>query len=240
MKLRQFMISWVLPISWRLSEQRKIKALQEFSATEFDSGWQSLYAMKYMSSPKDRADLFQHALEEISHAELFDNLCRQYSSAPMNLPVTGRQIIFKEDKDKNRILDFLCYMYVGEQSVHEDFNYYTKAKIDSKIRNTFIKIYKDEEGHAESSLEALSAFSNNDKWRLRKYLMLNRVKRAYRQFSMMSSRVGELMLSIMLSLSYLIFGIFFQKSLKKRLSMDDSSQMLLLKAQAKVFKGLTL
>lgn len=236
MKLRQLMISLVLPISWRFSEKRKLAALQEFSATEFDSGWQSLYAMKYIENSLDRAYLFQHALEEFFHADLFNKLSKHYSSIPLVQPITGRNIIIKEHADKNQILDFLCYMYVGEQSVHEDFNYYTKAKIDKKIKNVFLKIYKDEEDHATESLQALKKFSDENKGNLRKYLFLNKLKRAYRQFSIFFSRIGELMLSLILSLSYFLFGLFFYKVLRRRLFLPNSEQMELLKRQTRFFK----
>lgn len=223
-------------MSWKISEKRKIQALQEFSVTEFDSGWQSLYAMNFINSPKERAALFQHAMEEFFHADLFDGLCKQLSKQPLNLPVVGRNIIMDEKNHADKVIDFFCYMYVGEQSVNEDFEHYTKANIEPKIKNTFIKIQKDEVFHETDSLESLNTVADGNKWKLKKYLFLNRFKRAYRQLSVFSSRLGEFSLSITLSGCYFVFGLFFAPMLKKRLSLSRKDQLNLLTRQTNIFK----
>lgn len=234
MNLRQVFIKFVLPISWSISKKRKVEALQEFALTEFDSGWQSLYALDFIDSSETRADLFQHAMEEFFHRDIFLNLCKHYSDGHLNFPAEGRNIILDENKADDRVLDFMCYMYVGEKSVQDDFHYYTKAKLDSKIRSTFLKIQKDEDPHVADSLRALEKFAAS-KWTLRKYIWLNKWKRAYRQFSVFSSRFGELFLSINLSIVYFVTGIIVYPILSSRMKLSHSDQFSLISKQVKEF-----
>lgn len=234
MNLRQVLIKYILPIRWQYSKKSKISALQSFAMTELDSGWQSLYAMDFIDDPKARSVLFTHAMEEFEHSSLFNNLCKSYSDIPLDTPVVSRKVILDESK-KDRILDFFCYMHVGESTVNEDFRYYANAPIDPKIGNLFKKIAKDEEHHEADSLEFIGKLAENNTWKIRKFIFINQVGRAFRQFSVLSSQFGEMILNLLLSTVYFCLGALYIKTFKSRLKMSQEDQFLILKEQVNIF-----
>lgn len=234
MHLRQLLIKYILPLRWNYFKQSKLTALQGFAMTELDSGWQSLYAMDFIDDPKARAALFMHAMEEIEHSSLFNNLCRYYSEFPLETPIARRKVILNQAK-KDSILDFFCYMHVGESTVNEDFKLYSRAPIDPKIQNLFKKISKDEESHEKDSIEFIHKIANNNIWKIKRYVLFNQIGRAFRQFTLLSSKLGEAILSLLLSCIYFCFGFIYLKTFRGRINLSQVEQFNILKKQISAF-----
>jgi rubrerythrin len=237
MRLRHLIIRILNPLVWRISPKRKLAALQEFSNTELDSGWQSLYALKHLKDPKAKAALFHHALEEFYHADLFSHLQSSYSDVPLNQPVFTREAVLVDGGDKNAMLDFLVEVYVGESEINRDFAKYAKAPVDESIRALFRQIKAEEEGHEDLSRELLLQYADGDEGKLRWLIFKKQLSFAYKRYERSVQGFGHFMLSLWLAIIYYAFGGFFFGLLRKRLRFSRENQAEILKEQARMLAG---
>lgn len=233
MRLRHLVIRLVTPLVWRWSEKRKLAALQEFSDTELDSGWQSLYAIERIDDPQAKAELFQHTLEEFYHAEMFSHLLHSYSNAPLNRPAFAREAILAPKGDRAALLEFLTQVYVGEAEINRDFVVYAGARVDAPIRELFGRIKKDEEGHEEVSWNLMLRYCEQDVWRLRRVLLRKRLAHFWKRYVKASQFFGNTVLSAQLTLVYFLLGGFFFIPLRRRMALDRATQLGILRQQLK-------
>lgn len=232
MRVRRLAIRLLNPLVWKFFPKRKLAALQEFSTTELDSGWQSLYALRHLEDPKAKAVLFHHALEEFYHADLFSQLQASYAEAPLNQPVFTREAVLEKAGDREAMLDFLVEVYVGEQEINGDFVAYAKAPVDEEIRALFLRIKQEEEGHEELSRELLVRYAGGER-KLRWLILKKRFSFAYKRYEKFVQSIGHFMLGVWLSFVYFLFGIFFFLPLRSRLRADRAIQAAILREQAK-------
>jgi hypothetical protein len=242
MRTRHFLIRFLTPIVWRLSEKRKLAALQEFSDIELDSAWQSLYGMERVEDPRAKAELFLHSLEEFYHAEMFSKLLNSYSNAPLNRVAFSREAILSTGKRgtarNDEMLNFLMQVYVGESEINQDFLVYANSNIDHPIRELFNRIKKDEEGHEELSWNLLLSYANNNAGRLRRLHLKKRFQHAYKRYANFMQIVGNLFLGIKLTVIYFLLGGLFASFLRKRLALNRDEQLLILLQQLEPVKGI--
>ena len=236
MRPRHLILRFVLPNVWRFFPQRKLAALQEFSQTELDSAWQSLYAYEFVNDPKLKAELFSHALEEFHHANLFSKLHDSYEKAPMDLPVIHREAVLT-GKNRSELIDFLSYVHVGEREVNFDFKVYAAAKIDPKIRDLFVKVLKDEEHHQGDSLAMLMEASGGTRSEVRWALWKASGSRVYRQYVGLLSAFGKIPLAFVLSIIYFSVGWLAVGSIRRRLNSSYSDQLAIAKDQKRVYEA---
>lgn len=230
MNLRRVLIRFLTPIVWRVSKARKLDALQEFSDTELDSGWQCLLAMDAVQDPKVKADLFQHCLEEFFHAEMFFSLLVSLSDAPRKRPAFAREMLLRS-QDPDAFLAFLVQVYVGETEINRDFQAYGESGIEEPIRALFCRIKGDEEAHEEDSWKLLVRLAGNKFWKLRWYLFRAHALRAWRRYKGAMQTIGNLVLYLNLSAIYFLLGSLFFLPLRRRLHLESSEQLDILRIQ---------
>lgn len=234
MSIGHLSIRLFLPVIWRVSRRRKITSLQEFANTELDSAWQSLYALKYIEDPKIKWMLFQHALEEFQHADLFNRLSARLAKGPLAHSFYTREALIKKgDQD---VLDFLVYLYVGEREINQDFIQYIRAPIDQEIRDVFKQIKAEEEGHEDAALSSLEKIASRSQRNLKLLIWKHKLSRSYRQFASVMKMVGEFPLSVLLSAAYFFLGFFAFKSVRARFDISRAAQLALVSQQAQSFK----
>ena len=231
MRLRHLLIKMLTPIVWRISERRRLAALQEFSDTELDSGWQSLFALRKIADPKAKAELFRHCVDEFYHADLFANLLQQQARTPLNRSVFSREAILENQNSKSATLDFLAQVYVGESEINRDFLVYANTPIDPPIRQLFQSIKKDEEGHEEVSRDLLLRYADGNRWKLRLILWKKTIGHSYQRYVNFSQTLGGISLGIILTFIYFFVGFFFAPTLKNRLNLDREAQLNILRDQ---------
>lgn len=207
MWIRRLIIRLLLPIVWSFSRRRVAQALTEFSITEVDSAWQSLYAMKFVKDPKVRSKLFQHALEEIHHGALFKKLATKYSDAYPSGAIADRTLLFKKDKGESALVEFYAAEAVGETNVRNEFSTYANAAPMEDIRELFIYVKKDETGHAIYTHGELNRLTNHQ-WLTRQRLLFQvRLSRIYQAWLNFGNSLGHFVPGILLGALYLIFGL---------------------------------
>ena len=115
-RLRHFLIRFLLPITWKKSSAQKVRVLQEFAQTELDSAWQSIYAIERVENSGLRSLLFQHAMEELFHSDLFRRLASHKSSELPSAPLTRREpLLFLEKGAEKSAVEFFAYLAIGDR-----------------------------------------------------------------------------------------------------------------------------
>lgn len=229
--IRQFLIKNITPIVWRLSPNRKIQALQEFSLIEKDSGNQLFHCINLIKDPQIKAELFQHVLEEFCHADLFESLVREYSAHYLNVSIIPREYFLKSNADIEKIVEFYSYAHVGESDVSKDFLIYGRSAFDNKIKKTFARIGADENRHEVGTGDILLKLCANKKSVYFKYIFKSHLKRKWKQLEAQLKSLGQFQLTLILSMIYFILGPFIYKNLKKGLDGSSNSQLNILKSQ---------
>lgn len=231
MGLRGLLIRWVTPVVWRLSPERKARALQEFSLIEKDSGCQLLAAISHVDDPRVKAQLFQHVLEEFHHADLFDRAAKSCADGPLEVPVITRDELIDPKAGPDGLLDFVSYVHAGESAVNADFAHYAAYAPDRLLRGVFTAVRADEAGHEAGTSELLLAVAGGDGHKARRAVLFSRLKRAWRSYALSMRSVGELPLSVLLTALYFVSGPFVRGALRRRLALGRPEQLRLLREQ---------
>lgn len=229
--IRHQFIKFITPIVWKLFPSQKISALQDFSLIEKDSGCQLYWCMSLIKDPQIKADLFQHVLEEFCHADLFEDLGKQYSDNYLNTPITSREYSVKPTSTEKEILDFYSYAHVGESEVNNDFLVLGKANVDKKIRNTFTRIGADEDRHVVGTDDILLQLCNGNKSQHNFLILKSKVIRFYKQLTTYSRNFGQYPLGVLLTVVYFVFGPFVFLLVRKRFEMNFYDQLQIFKEQ---------
>jgi hypothetical protein len=202
LRWRRLAIRLALPLSWRLFPERRGEILQRFSVTEADSAWHFLHAASHVDQPDIRARLFNNALEEVHHATLFAEAAENQSRTLIQLPVEERIAIYDS---REGLQNFYAFVYVGEKDVYEQFDAYAAAIGVESVKNIFVHLKADEDGHmrfAEQRLASMDA---------KRYAVLRQVRTIRRRRLLQSwvrgwRRTSDLGATLFLSAVYFVFG----------------------------------
>lgn len=198
--IKRIAIRTITTLSWRISRRRLARSLQRFSQVEADSAWQLLRALEDTHDSTYRAKLFRNALEEVSHAELFYRLAREHSDFPPSLATPRRQPVYDLS---NGVADFEAYLFLGEAGVYQQFLSYARAAPESNLRDTFLAIRRDEEGHQSAAYDELLELMAN-RAAAGRLIRRNRFKRFYQAWLRASEAIGDFIFWIILNIIYLI------------------------------------
>jgi hypothetical protein len=236
MNPRRLFIRFVTPLLWKLSPDRRLQAIQEFSLIEKDSGQQIVAAMDFISDPRARASLFQHFLEELHHADLFAGALSEISSLPVPETMITRAPLLPEGVTggKEAILASLAYFYAGERDINRDFGAYARGNAGSHLAEVFERVSLDEGRHEQDMIGLLAKASGSERSETARAVLYASLKRKWRTYVALMRKIGELQLHVVLSAVYFVLGGFFQFSLKRRLGMSGNQQLELFREQAEV------
>jgi len=215
MTLRTAVIRLALPLAWRLSRRRAVESLQRFSATELDSAWQSLHAMEAAGDPSLKARLFEHALEELGHAELFSQAAKALSSKLPAIPVSERTPLFKP-RSGNGLVSFYALAHLGEDRVSREFEAYLAAAPYEEAREVFRAVLEDEKGHALSTARWLARAASS-RQELRRELLKARLGRFRGSWLRFLRALGEIPSALILGLVYLLAGLLLGRACRGHL-----------------------
>lgn len=218
-RLRHFVIRFWLPLAWKIFPSRRREALQRFSETELDSAWQSLYAIPLVEDPRLKRALFEHALEEMEHAELFRKLAQAHAPYPLPFRYSMRKPILETKED---LVRFLVFLHVGEAEINHDFDAYLAAVPDEDVREVLRKIRSDEEGHSGGSEKAMLSHAAGENLAWLKFRQ--RATNAYRRYEKFLHGIGETMMGVLLVAVYFLFGLFFYRQAARRMALGRDEQ----------------
>ncbi len=200
--LRRLAIRLMLPVSWRLFRNRRGETLYRFSVTEADSAWHFLHALSQVDQPAIRARLFNNALEELHHASLFEQAARDEARAPLHIPAKERGPIYNPQKG---LQHFYAFVYVGEKDVYDQFDSYASAIKTDSIKEIFLHLKEDEEGHMQFAEQRLAMLDMNQRMVLRQVKAIRR-RRLLESWGRGLRRVSDLIASLFLGAIYFSLG----------------------------------
>jgi hypothetical protein len=217
--LKPIAIRAITGLSWRLSPGRIGTSLHRFSQVEDDSGWQMLRALDAVEDPEFQAKLFNNALEEMHHAALFKKIATEYSESPNTTPAPRRAAIF----DPRRGLgEFEVYHFIGEADVYRQFLSYANAVPTESLRQTFIEIRGDEEGHQELARAELRNLFGSERV-VRSYIRRIRLKRMWEAWSRLGRATIDLWSTLILSTTYFVVGLLFCRLCRRHMRLNISA-----------------
>jgi hypothetical protein len=186
----------------------------EFSATEIDSAWQSLHAMRVTSDPELRARLFRHALDEIRHGNAFAQLARKYSDSHPAAPMPERTALLAAPGKREDLCAFYARELVGEAAIRDDLDAYAAAAPHRDIQSLFLGIKAEEAGHARFAEQSLVQLAPSS-WARRTLVARSRAERFYEAWVKFSGRLGNITFSLIGSVTYFVIGLFLYPASKK-------------------------
>ena len=214
--MKRFAISLVTPFTFR-SRRGLRRILNRFAETEADSAWQLIRALDAIDDDKLKAKLFHNAMEEMHHADLFRGLAARYADHPAPIRSPQRRRLFDEAPS---LAAFEAYHYVGEVDVYNQFFSYAKSAPPGLIRDTFLRIREDEDGHQDLAMAELSRLAGSDA-KARALIRRVRLERAWESFTRISKAVGDAVSTALLSVIFLIFGAAFVAPCRRRFDAAD-------------------
>lgn len=177
--------------------------MKEFSEVEADSAWQYFQALQYTDNTEIRRMLFNNVLEERNHADIFHGLHRSFK-VTQSIQVPKRRLpLIRSAKD---LPDFLAFVHVGEASVHGKFVRYANKAKNTDISRAFQRISEDEEGHESETLLHLTQLAGGPEQAKRK-IVKAKIRHGFKAFSRHSEKVGNVILGLILSLIFFVFGL---------------------------------
>jgi hypothetical protein len=206
--------------------------MYEFAQTELDSAWQSVHALQYVTDPRIRSLLLQHALEELHHSELFADAASEQSDFPQAVPLTRRSPLSEvESGDGSAAAKFLAALAVGENEIRNDFQVYRRAIPDPRIRRLFAQIENDEEGHAENSMASLTRLARENGISMRAIRWRHAWELLKRRHKSLGMKMGALILDTALTVLYFVFGGFGHWQARRRMVMSYEQQLKISRQQ---------
>lgn len=236
---RHLIIRHVLPLVWRFSGRQRLRALQEFSVTELDSAWQSVHTLQKVGDPKLQAALFQHALEERHHSDLFGKLHHDESPGLASSEVFKRKpIVEAERPSPAEVVEFLAFLAVGESEINRDFEVYARAVPSAALREIVKRIQADEELHEAESEKALVAMAVEHGVSLPWIRFRHLSRMAFTRYSRFMSQVGTLPLRAFLFICYIVLGSVFHRQAAARFGLPREKQFRISRDQVeRAFAG---
>lgn len=224
--MRHLIIRYIKPLIWRIDSDRKSYFLQDFSLLELDSAWQSMNAIPKVNSKSLKASLFQHALEEFYHFELFRGLSKRYSSKPLLMPALKREHLLDFPYNSQNLTRFLTYLHVGEKEVNSDFGVYAEsASGDKAIKDAFLRIQQDEEKHEDDTLAWLTNEYQISKIKLNYWIIRHTLVNSLKTYEQVMKNIGQLPVNILLAFIYFIMGGFLRISVVSRFHFTQEQEL---------------
>ena len=231
--------------------------LVEFAYAEYGSALEMLAAAKTVSSPRLKVGYINHALDEYRHSKLIfdvlnnevkrnkDYFNKEFRFSPQNVVLKG--YVDKKNflVEKLKLKNFVEFVYTNEFLAKDSFESLIKRIDNSDSLKILEKISKEEESHAEYSIETLNTImteedrhwtfaklfydknfpNSNLKIAFKKEKTKNKLRMFYYKNFMFLNKIFDPIINILiLTFGYITIFLKPNSSLKKNLmSISDKS-----------------
>ena len=209
----------MIKIAWRLFPAKKIETIRLFEATEDDSAWQLLSAMKLVDSAHEKAELFSQALEEAHHAELFRSLYASESNSKFIKMTDEKTLLYSQKKDAWKLL---VYCLIGEEAAAKRFQKIAQVLPAGPMKKSLKRIIADEIGHVDKARELIEIACKSKK-AVKKEIAIIKRKRFMQSWLRMGRQITGFFIDILLFIIYFLFAGLFSIPLK--LTKKEKSTM---------------
>ena len=227
----EFLYCGVITLLWRFFPTLQLQAVRRFQSIEADGVWHLHQILRRNRDPIDRAAVFQHLLEEESHADLFREVFQNDSNQifqPILFARTSLPLPLEKGTKDPALSDLFLYVHVGEESATRRFRSLCKTLPEGELSRALQRIVKDEEGHIGLT-DRLARKLGVSTTKLRAMILWISIKRFSDQAQQNALRVTNAIGLSLLSLTYLCFGFLGAPSaraaLKQRLVRVDNNSL---------------
>jgi len=205
----------LVSVFWR-SKQTMLSAVNGFQATEADGVWHLLRGIEGAEDPKVRATLFEHMIEEESHAEAFGQVCREESAQAFVPTFYEREDIFPTGTP---IWKLIAYVHVGEVDATARFGVLRDALPPGRLKDALKTIVADEEGHIDLTHDLLLELGASET-EIRKTYRQVRLRRAWEGWLRSGKRMVNWVAVTLLSGVYFVMAPFFFRTARAKLRQN--------------------
>lgn len=193
-----------------------------FQATEADGVWHLRRAIEKLESPRARAAVFAHCLQEEAHADAF---VTTYACIAEN---AFRPVHF-ERRDlqpaRSPVWKSFVVVHIGEEDAAQRFRVLADALPPGALRSCLTTVVADEEGHVgltDEMLVALGAAPAAIRFETRKV----RLQRAWEAWLRLGRSAVDRLATIALTLAYFLAGPLLASHARRKLasrSVNDTT-----------------
>lgn len=222
--LLQIQVFFALKI-WKKNPKALCSAIRGFQAVEADGVWHLHQLFLRTNQLEEKARIFQHLLEEDSHAEIFAKEVGLLTGTPSGVENFKRHDLTLDGENNWRAI---AYLNVGEVDATRKFEVLARQLPESSLKTALEKICRDEAGHAHLTVELARAFSIPDE-ALREQIQSIRQKRFRDSVSKQLMSVLNSISLLGLALVYWLIGwtgFFSAKEKLKQRSVDYDNNFL--------------
>ena len=222
--IERIKVRMIVSLFWR-SRTNMLESVNGFQATEADGVWHLLRGIESTDDPKVRASLFEHMIEEESHAEEFVRVYRSEGEQVFVPTYYERTDLFPAS---DPVWKLIAYVHVGEVDATERFGLLRDALPAGSLKTALSTIVHDEEGHIDLTHEMLLRLGASES-EIRKVYRQVRLQRAWERWLRSGKRVVNFVTTGMLSVVYFAFVPFFfltaRRKMKERTVSFDNNRL---------------
>ena len=209
--IERIKVQIIVSLFWRVRE-RMLRAVNAFQATEADGVWHLLRGIDNTDNPKVQGMLFEHMVEEESHADEFVRVYRTCGEQAFVPTYYEREDLFPSTEP---IWKLIAYVHVGEVDATERFALLRDTLPEGPLREALATIVSDEEGHIDLTHDVLLKLGASEAEIRGVYGQVRR-RRAWEHWLRMGKRVVNSVAVLLLSgIYFLLVPLFFLPARKK-------------------------
>jgi len=211
--IERIKVQAIVSLFWR-SRANMLQSVNGFQATEADGVWHLLRGIEGASDPSVRATLFEHLIEEESHADEFVRVFQAEGDQVFVPTFFERTDLFEASTP---IWKLIAYVHVGEVDATERFGLLRDALPPGPLKTALSTIVHDEEGHIDLTHEMLIRLGATEA-EIRKIYRQVRLRRAWEHWLRAGKRVVNVVAVAMLSVVYFSLAPFFFLQARRKLT----------------------
>ena len=210
--LERIKVRLIVSLFWR-SRAQMLLSVNSFQATEADGVWHLLRGIDAAEDPKVRATLFEHLIEEESHADEFVRVYRSEGDRAFVPTPFERKDLYPASEPTWKLI---AYVHVGEVDATERFSLLRDALPPGELKSALGTIVRDEEGHIDLTHEVLLGLGATED-EIRRVYRSVRMRRAWEHWLRTGKRVVNWVAVALLSMVYFALAPFFFLTARRKL-----------------------
>lgn len=190
------------------------EVIRGFQATESDGVWHLHRGIRKVESPRERAIVFGHCLEEEAHADAFADTYGRVTDGVFRPVHFERQDL---DSRQSPAWKTFAYVHVGEIDATQRFRVLAETLPPGALRSCLETVVGDEEGHVDLTfgmLERLGAAPAA----IRREVRRVRLRRAWEAWLRLGRGAIDRLATAALSLAYFAAGPLLASAARRKLA----------------------
>jgi hypothetical protein len=212
--VERLVIRLTVSVGWALSPWRVPEVIRGFQATEADGVWHLYRGMPAIESPRQRAIVFGHCLEEESHADAFARAYQAYGDRVFSPLFYERRPLYPAGEP---VWKTFAFVHVGEVDATARFRALAAALPPGALKDCLGTVVSDEEGHVDLTGEMLLKMGAR-RAEIRREIWRVRFFRLWERWLRLGKGAIDGFATVLLSLVYYAFGFLLRGVARRRMT----------------------